>query len=161
MNNFEKVIQKLERFGDDRPDPEDNLHNIARCVEGAELNEEEWCNFFRYITSQNKKDFEYVARDKIVTLGDLGDEELEKIQKEIGFGQGREVEWYQNGMETKLIVKNITNNNKEDNGKKPLVGSCTSLSSGPQRREFKKCPQGSLENIQERRGSEDDEKKQS
>ena len=156
--NFDQLIQKLEKVGNERPDPEDTLHNIARAVDGAELSEEEWVNFYRYITMQNREEFEYIAREKIVTLGDLGDDELEKIQKKIAFGEGRDVEWYQNGNETKLIVKNLpNNNNKEKNGKKPMVGPRSSVPSSPQGGIPPSCLKSSLENLQI---SQDDEKRQ-
>ena len=116
--NFDKVIKKLTKLGNERPEPDDHLYNITKCVEGVTLNEEEWCNFYRYITTQDKEEFDYLPRSEIHTLGDLGDEELNRIQKNIAFGEGREVECYQNGTETTLIVKNVTTTNK-DNGKKP------------------------------------------
>ena len=162
-DNFEKIIKKLEKLGNDRPNPEDTLHNIARATEGAELSDEEWVNFYRYITTQNREEFEYVARDTIVTLGDLGDEELEKIQKKIAFGEGREVEWYQNGNETTLIVKNITNNNNKEKNGKSLVRPCESIPISPQGCQFESRTPGSLEDIQERISGiscEEDEKGQ-
>ena len=146
MNNFEKVIGKLTRLGENRPDPEDHLYNIVRCVENSELNEEEWCNFYRYITCQNKEEFEYLPRDQITTLGDLGDEKLEEIQKSIGYGEDKSVEYFQNGNETTIIVKNLP---YIINGKEPVVGSCEKISCEPQRTIFESCSQGCRENIQE------------
>ena len=87
MNNFEKVIKKLKKIGNERPDPEDHLYNIVKCVEDVDLNDEEWCNFYRYITCQDKSDFEYLPRNQIVTLGDLGDEKLQEMQKDMGYGE--------------------------------------------------------------------------
>ena len=160
MTNFDRVIKKLVRLGRDRPDPEDHLYNVTQCLEGIELSEEEECNFYRYITCQNTEDFEYLPRSEIVTLGDLGDEELERIQKSIGFGENEDVECFQNGMETTMIVKNVTNTNIKDNGKKFLDGPRRIVQSSPQGGKFESCPPGSLEDIQEisSRSSSEDEK---
>ena len=144
--NFDKVIKKLTKLGNERPEPDDHLYNITKCVEGVTLNEEEWCNFYRYITTQDKEEFDYLPRSEIHTLGDLGDEELNRIQKNIAFGEGREVECYQNGTETTLIVKNVTTTNK-DNGKKPVVGSCSSVPQIAFRRQPKNRPKSSRKNV--------------
>ena len=155
MTNFEKVIRKLERLYEERPEPEDHLYNITKCVEGADLNEEEWCNFYRYITSQDTRDFEYLPRDQIVTLGDLGEEELKKIESKMAYGEDQSVEYFQNGIETTIIVKNVEPIKLKDNGKF-LASSCKSLLSLSQGGQPKNCPQSSLKNVQEDRSSEDE-----
>jgi len=148
MNNFEKVIKKLKKIGNERPDPEDHLYNIVKCVEDVDLNDEEWCNFYRYITCQDKSDFEYLPRNQIVTLGDLGDEKLQEMQKDMGYGDDQHVQYYQNGIETTMIVKNVGSIIK-DNGKECVVGSCEELSCEPQRTLSESCSQGSFKNVQE------------
>ena len=157
MTNFDKVIRKFEQMCVDRPEPEDHLYNITKCVEGADLSEEEWCNFYRYITSQNTKEFEYLPRDQIVTLGDLGEEELKKIESKMAYGEDQSVEYFQNGMETTIIVKNVGPIKLKDNGKFLATAReilpCLSQGGQP-----KNCPQSSLKNVQKESGSSEDEK---
>ena len=157
MTNFDKVIRKFEQMCVDRPEPEDHLYNITKCVEGADLNEEEWCNFYRYITSQNTKEFEYLPRDQIVTLGDLGEEELKKIESKMAYGEDQSVEYFQNGIETTIIVKNVEPIKLKDNGKF-LASSCKSVPSLSQGGQPKNCPPCSLKNVQEESRSSEDEK---
>ena len=157
MTNFDKVIRKFEQMCVDRPEPEDHLYNITKCVEGADLSEEEWCNFYRYITSQNTKEFEYLPRDQIVTLGDLGEEELKKIESKMAYGEDQSVEYFQNGIETTIIVKNVGPIKLKDNGKFLATAReilpCLSQGGQP-----KNCPQSSLKNVQKESGSSEDEK---
>jgi hypothetical protein len=138
-----------------RPEPEDHLYNITKCVEGVDLNEEEWCNFYRYITSQNTKEFEYLPRDKIVTLGDLGEDELKKIESKIAYGEDQTVEYFQNGIETTIIVKNVKDIKLKDNGKF-LATACKSVPSLSQGGQPKNRTQSSLKNVQKDRSSEDE-----
>ena len=151
MNNFEKVIKKLEQFGKDRPSPEDHLYNISKCVEGNNMSGEEWANFYRYITCQAKEEFEYLTRDKIVTLGDLGEEKLQEIEDSLAYGPDKTLECYQNGIETLMIVKNVEGNKEKENnnGKKPLATACSQLPRRPQGCVTENCTQGSFQNVQQ------------
>jgi hypothetical protein len=158
MTNFDRVVLKLEHLGDERPEPEDHLYNITQAVQGIDLNDEEWCNFYRYITSQNKKEFEYLPRDKIVTLGDLGDDELKRIAKKISYGEDQTVEYFQNGIETTMIVKNVEPIKLKDDGTKFLDPACEILPCLSQGGISKNCPQSSLKNVQEESRSSEDEK---
>ena len=71
MQNCKDAIERLERLFKKRPDPGDHLINIAEAVEGLTMNSEEWKTFYRYITTQNKDEFEFEVQEKVVTLGDL------------------------------------------------------------------------------------------
>jgi hypothetical protein len=119
--NFDKAIKKLTQLGTTRPDPEDHIYNIIRATENTEMGDEEWCNFYMYITCQHKEEFKYLPRSEMITLGDLGDEELNRIQEEIGVGKHSTIECVQNGFETHMRVSNVIPITiKENNGKKQL-----------------------------------------
>ena len=147
MNNFKKVIEKLNKLEEGRPEPEDLFHNIISSVDGENLSEEEWCNFYRYITSQNREDFKYLPRSEIITLGDLGDEKLAEIQKTMEYGEDQSVEYIQNGIETRLFVKNVPSILKKNNNGKRLDGACEKIPSLSQGGIAESCPPRSLEDI--------------
>ena len=83
MNGFQKACKLLDKLDAQRSDPSDHLFNIARVMETVKMNEEESVNFYAYICSPDKEDFEYKPRSEYVTLGDLGDEELQRLHNEI------------------------------------------------------------------------------
>ena len=85
MSNFEKVIKVFNKLSNERPDPEDHLFNIKECCQHATMNNEEWMNFYTYITDQNPDEFEYRKISEVETLGDLGEEELTRIAKTLEY----------------------------------------------------------------------------
>jgi len=147
MNNFEKVISKLNKLEKGRPEPDDMFHNIITSVDGENLSEEEWCNFYRYITSQNREEFTYLPRSEITTLGDLGEEKLAEMQKMLDYGEDQSVECIQNGMVTHLFVKNVPSIIKKKLDGKFMDGSCKEIPSLSQGCIAKSCPPRSIENI--------------
>jgi len=160
MNNFKKVIEKLNRLEKGRPEPEDMFNNIISSIDGENLNEEEWCNFFRYITSQNREEFTYLPRSEITTLGDLGDEKLAQIQETLDYGEDQSVEYIQNGIETRLFVKNVPSIIKNNDGKF-MDGACEKIPSLSQGGITKNRPPRSIEDIPqglESESSSEDEK---
>ena len=160
MTEFDRVIRKLKKLGNNRPDPEDHLYNVTQCVENSNMSEEEWCNFYRYITCQDQEEFEYLPRSQITTLGDLGDETLEKIQKQIVYGDKQCVEYFQNGMETTMIVKNIQPIKDKENGKKSVAAACGKLPCRAQGGFPKNCLKSSIKNIQTLRSSSSEDEKE-
>ena len=88
-------------------------------------------------------------------MGDLGEEELKKIESKMAYGEDQSVEYFQNGIETTIIVKNVEPIKLKDNGKF-LASSCKSVPSLSQGGQPKNCPQSSLKNVQEDRSSEDE-----
>ena len=106
MDQCKKVIKKLERLEERRPDPSDHLVNIMRAVEGEEMNDEAWCNFYRYITCQNKDDWEFIPRAEVMTLGDLPPEYIESVQKTLKYPPEQTATVCKNGIEFLINVKN-------------------------------------------------------
>ena len=133
MSNFEKVIKVFNKLSKERPDPEDHLFNIKECCQDASMNDEEWMNFYTYITDQNTDEFEYRKITDVETLGDLGEEELTRIAKTLEYSDEFVVESHTNGDEINILVKRSPITSKNNHHAKPLDGAFEKLSSLPQR----------------------------
>ena len=133
MSNFEKVIKVFNRLSKERPDPEDHLFNIKECCENATMNDEEWMNFYTYITDQNTDEFVYRKITDVETLGDLGEEELTRIAKTLEYSDEFVVESHTNGDEINIFVKRSPITSKNNHHAKPLDGASEEISSLPQR----------------------------
>jgi hypothetical protein len=60
-----------------------------------------------YITSQTPEEYEYTDHSETQTLGDLGDDELNRIQAEIGLGNDEDIKYTENGFEVHMAVTNV------------------------------------------------------
>ena len=114
MESCSRVIKKLERLEQRRPDPSDHLVNIMRAVEGEDMNDEAWCNFYRYITCQNKDDWEFLPREEVVTLGDLPPEYIKSVEKTLEYPPEQTVTVCKNGIEFLINVKNTNTIDKNE-----------------------------------------------
>ena len=141
MESCNRVIQKFEKLEKRRPDPSDHLVNIMNAIEGADMNDEAWCNFYRYITCQNKDDWEFVPREKVVTLGDLDPEYIKSVEKMLEYPPEQTVEVWKNGVDIHIYVNNTDTIVKED---EPLASAFKSLSKSPPGRKFEKCDEKSI-----------------
>ena len=104
--NFEKFIKRLEKLNQRRSAPSDFVYNVAEVAENMEFTQEEWTNFYIYITLQNKDDFEWTPAGTVTTLGDLADDELNELNNQL-VQPGCDVR--KNGIETLVMVKNMEN----------------------------------------------------
>ena len=75
----------------------------------------------------------------------------------MAYGEDQSVEYFQNGMETTIIVKNVEPIKLKDNGKF-LASPCKSVPCLSQGGISKNCPQSSVQNVQEESRSSEDEK---
>ena len=132
MSNFEKVIKLFNNLSKERPDPEDHLFNIKECCQNATMNDEEWMNFYTYITDQNTDEFEYRKITDVETLGDLGEEELTRIAKTLEYSDEFVVESHTNGDEINIFVKRSSITSKNNKHAKPMDGPLEKISSSPQ-----------------------------
>ena len=114
MESCSRVIKKLERLEQRRPDPSDHLVNIMRAVEGEDMDDEAWCNFYRYITCQNRDDWEFLPREEVVTLGDLPPEYIESVQKTLEYPPEQTATVCKNGIEFLINVKNTNTIDKNE-----------------------------------------------
>ena len=158
MKGFTRACNLLDKYDQNRSDPTDHIYNVARVMEEVPLNEEESVNFCAYICVSDKSEFEYKPRSEYVTLGDLGEEELERLHNEIyGENHFNQIthEYPPNGNEINLVVSNIKGNDGQR-----MVRSCKEIPSNSCRKEdeFETSPKGSSQIVQE--SGSDDEKKE-
>ncbi len=156
MKGFTRACKLLNRYDNNRPDPTDHIYNVARVMEEVPLTEEESVNFYAYICVSDKSDFEYKPRSEYVTLGDLGEEELERLHNEVyGENQFNQIthSYPPNGNEINLVVSNIKGNDGQR-----MVRSCEEIQSqcGGQEDVIETSFKSSIQNIQE--SGSDDEK---
>ena len=97
MEAFNRVMKKFAYLEKRRSDPADHLINIVDAVHGETMSDEAWTNFYRYITTQNKDDWEFVPRDTVVTLGDLDPEYLKGVEKTLEYPPEQSVKVTKNG----------------------------------------------------------------
>ncbi len=161
MNGFTRAKKLLTKYDELRGDPTDHIYNIARVMAEVVLNEEECVNFYAYICEPDKAGFEYKHRSEYTTLGDLGEDELERLHNEVydtnEFNQITHA-YPPNGNEINLVVSNI-----KDDGIESVASSCEEIQikcSG-QEDVIKTSFESSCENIQKGWDSSDDEKKAS
>jgi hypothetical protein len=147
MSNFEKVIKVFNKLSKERPDPEDHLFNIKECCENATMNDEEWMNFYSYITDQNQDEFEYRKITDVETLGDLGEEELSRIAKTLEYSDEFIVESHTNGDEINIMVKRSLITSKNNHHAEPLDGALEEISSRSQGGLAKCSDESSLEDV--------------
>ena len=140
MENCKKAIERLENLTQKRSDPADHLINIAEAIEGLKLSSEEWTTFYRYITTQNKKDFEFETPEKVVTLGDLDTKYIKKVERSLIYPSGQTVEIKKNGFDIHITVRN-SNIIDKDNGKS-LASTFSSMA--------QIAPGGKFENFDEK-----------
>ncbi len=157
MKGFTRACKLLNRYDNNRPDPTDHIYNVARVMEEVPLTEEESVNFYAYICVSDKSDFEYKPRSENDTLGDLGEEELERLHKEVyGENQFNQIthEYPPNGNEINLVVSNIKGNDGQR-----MVRSCQEIPSDciGQENVIETGTQSSSQNVQES-GSDDEQK---
>ena len=111
-----RAIKKLNELFELRPEPSDTLINIAETCQNLNLSDEGWCNFYEYITTTDREAWKYKPRSAFKTMGDLTEEELEKIEADL---QGRlncnmEYTGYENGIETFIDCHLIEDEKKEE-----------------------------------------------
>jgi hypothetical protein len=147
MSNFEKVIKVFNKLSNERPDPEDHLFNIKECCQHATMNDEEWMNFYTYITDQNQDEFEYRKITDVETLGDLGEEELTRIAKTLEYSDEFVVESHTNGDEINIFVKRSLITSKNNNHAEPMDGALEEISSSPQGNITERSNVCSIENV--------------
>ena len=154
MKGFNKVVRRLQKLENNRPDPSDHLINIVEATRGIKLTDEEEANFYNYITCQDKDDFEYLPRSEIVTLEDLGEDEIKKIHDELY--SDYDMKCVKNGMD---II--LTTNKKDKNGES-LVGACkeVQIDSCRQKDESQISIESSCENVSSRECGSPEEKKE-
>lgn len=107
MQNCMNTIQRLDRLCTMRPSPEDTLINIAEAVRDSDMDEEAWANFYTYITTENRGEWQYRPKSEIKTLGDLSPEQLQEIDRTLCKQlekHDKDVEVIQNGIETMVFV---------------------------------------------------------
>ena len=104
--NFEKFINRLTRMNKQRPSPGDFIYNLAEIAADLKFTQEEWTNFYIYVTLQDKDEFEWKPAGTVETLGDIADEELIALNEEL-VQPGCDVR--KNGIETTVMVKNMEN----------------------------------------------------
>ncbi len=158
MNGFTRACKLLDKYDHNRSDPTDHIYNVARVLDEVTMTEEESVNFHAYICVSDKSDFEYKPRSEYVTLGDLGEEELERLHKEVyGENQFNQIthEYPPNGNEINLVVSNIKGNDGQR-----MVRSCQEIPSDciGQENVIETGPQSSSKKLQE--SWSDDEKKE-
>ena len=142
MESCNRVIQKLERLEKRRPDPSDHLVNIMNAIEGEDMDDEAWCNFYRYITIQDKDEWKFIAREQVVTLGDLDPEYIKSVEKMLEYPPEQTVKVWKNGVDIHISVDNVKTTDIIDKHE-PLVGPFKSVPQSPSRRKFKKCDEKS------------------
>ena len=120
MEAFNRVMKKLTKLEKRRADPSDHFINIVEAVRGENMTDEAWTNFYIYITSQNKDDWEYVSRDKVVTLGDLDPEYLREVEKTLEYPPEQSVKVVKNGIDIHIDVNYNPIKDKESNAE-PMV----------------------------------------
>ena len=141
MQNCKDAIKRLDILSKKRPDPADHLINIAEAVEGLTLNYEDWTTFYRYITTQNRDEFEFETQEKVITLGDLDPKFITEVEQSLVYPEGQTVEMKKNGFDIHLTVRNSKTIDK-DNGKS-LACSFGSLPESSPRRKPEKCDEKS------------------
>ena len=82
MKGFTRACNLLDKYDQNRSDPTDHIYNVARVLDEVTMTEEESVNFHAYICVSDKSNFEFKPRSEYVTLGDLGEEELNKLVKD-------------------------------------------------------------------------------
>ena len=117
MNSKEnclRAIAKLVRLTKSRSDPSNTLINIAEACNNLTMDEEAWGNFYEYITTENRENWEYKPREKLKTLGDLSADEMEKIERDLDakstFCNRGAYKVFENGIETFVDVKYLDSN---------------------------------------------------
>ena len=141
MENCNRVIKKFEKLEIRRSDPSDHLVNIMNAVEGEEMGDEAWCNFYRYITCQNKDEWVFVPRNKVVTLGDLDPEYIKSVEKMLEYPPEQTVNVWKNGVDIHISVENVNTIDKEN---EPLARTFESIPQSPPRRIPQECDEKSL-----------------
>ncbi len=116
---FQEFLKRLQRLNKRRSEPSDFIYNLAEISNELQFSDNEWVNFYQYVTLQNKDDFKWVKEGEIKTLGDLPIEELEQLNKELTQDN---VDFRQNGFETNMLIKNMENLEViKTNGKKRVA----------------------------------------
>ncbi len=116
---FQEFLKRLQRLNKRRSEPSDFIYNLAEISNELQFSDNEWVNFYQYVTLQNKDDFKWVKEGEIKTLGDLPIEELEQLNKELTQDN---VDFRQNGFETNMLIKNMENLEViKTNGKKRMA----------------------------------------
>ncbi len=116
---FQEFLKRLQRLNKRRSEPSDFIYNLAEISNELQFSDNEWVNFYQYVTLQNKDDFRWVKEGEIQTLGDLPIEELEQLNKELTQDN---VDFRQNGFETNMLIKNMENLEViKTNGKKRMA----------------------------------------
>ena len=111
-----KAIEKLNRLTKQRPDPSDTLINIAETCQNLDISEEGWCNFYAYITCNDRENWVYKPKSDLKTMGDLTEAELKKIEEDLESQITANMEYrcYRNGIETFVDCKYVEDEKKED-----------------------------------------------
>ena len=114
MEDCLKCIKKLNNLIEHRPDPDDMLYNIAESVNGVDLTEEGWSNFYNYITEQDPDNWHYKQQSDVMTMGDIPENDLQLMANELNdeYEKSLKVQDYKvthNGMETIIEITNKLN----------------------------------------------------